>query len=62
MKYYPVIANNGAEIWCFKTVDNLNELCTVIGINLREQTSRENTELKENGNCLILCLIFYFFW
>ncbi len=35
-------------------MDDLNELGAVVGIDLSEQTTREYTQLKKYGDCLVL--------
>lgn len=33
---YSVVTNNGAKVWCFQTVNNLNKFGTIECINLSE--------------------------
>jgi hypothetical protein len=56
---YPVIADDYAEVRGLEAVDDLNELGAVVGVDLGEQTARENAQLPEDRDRFVLGLVLY---
>lgn len=51
---HPVIAQKCAEVGSLLLVDQLHKTCTVHGVDGREDAAREQTELQELCDGLIL--------
>ncbi len=56
---YSVIADDCAEVRGLEAVDDLNELSAVVGVDLGEQTPRENAQLQEDRDRFVLSLVLY---
>lgn len=52
---HPVVTQEGAEVWSLLLVNQLNKAGTVNSIDGGEDAAREQAELQELGDGLILC-------
>lgn len=52
---YPVVAQEGAEVWCLLLVNQLDKPGTVHSIDGGENAAREQAELQELRYGLVLC-------